>query len=200
MVNVSPTLWQKFQFHLLWKKMIGVQKSDNYESFGSHLWFCMHGMDQNRLKWRSLFDWEWKHEDMECCHLHSLSFFLQLLFPEMHITVSLLQPVFRHLVRIIMVGMLMTWYGDEHLFILLGVIIVLLNQLRCQTSKGFAFLSSCVSPENWTALNVILVLCRYYLPQQSMFESCLFNPCVDSLFVLIQIVYVPLCRWKLSGD
>ena len=48
-------------------------------------------------------------DKMECCHLHSLSFFLQLLFPEMNITVSLLQPVFRHLVSIILVDMLMMY-------------------------------------------------------------------------------------------
>ena len=37
---------------------------------------------------------------------------------------------------------------DKHLFVLLGVIIVLLNQLSRQTSKSFAFLTSCVRPEN----------------------------------------------------
>ena len=45
---------------------------------------------------------------MEFCHLHGFSFLLQLIFPEMNIAVSLLQPVLCNLVGIIVVRLMMT--------------------------------------------------------------------------------------------
>ena len=76
-------------------------------------------------------------------YFHSFGFLLELLFPEMHIAVSFLKPIFGHLTKLNV--------DDDnclkHLFVLLRVIIVLFNELCRQTSKGFAFLSGRVRPE-----------------------------------------------------
>ena len=51
---------------------------------------------------------EWTRGGAEFCHLHGFSFLLQLIFPEMNIAVSLLQPVLCNLVGIIVVRLMMT--------------------------------------------------------------------------------------------
>ena len=51
---------------------------------------------------------EWTRGGAEFCHLHGFSFLLQLIFPEMHIAVPLLQPVLCNLVGIILVRLMVT--------------------------------------------------------------------------------------------
>ena len=82
----------------------------------------------------------------------------------------------------------------KYLLILLCVVIMLFNELARQASECFAFLSSGVRPRNVAFREFCISAGSIISQEPSAAQEYKRGPTwMDSLFVLIQIVNVPLC-------